>query len=180
MLEAYLPNYHIWSIGCQMNTSDSRRLGEELDSIGYQQTGSADEADVVILYSCMVRQHAEDKVHSELGHLRKVKQERPGLRICLAGCIGEVDFWRRKYPFVDFFLEPGQDLTIQEKLEDLIELDELYRLRPEGATRLPHVSEGITIHQGCNRRCTFCIVPSTRGGERSRGPAEIRAEIERL
>lgn len=175
-----MPNYHIWSIGCQMNTSDSRRLGEDLDSVGYQQTESSQDADVVILYSCMVRQHAEDKVHSELGQLRKIKRERPGLRICLAGCIGEVDFWRRKYPFVDFFLEPGQDLTVQEKLNDLIELDELYRLQPEGAVRLPHVSEGITIHQGCNRHCTFCIVPSTRGGERSRAPEEIGAEIERL
>ena len=119
-----------------------------MEQLGYQETSSIRDADVVILYSCMVRQHAEDKVHSQLGALRKLKRERPSLRVALAGCIGEVSGWQKRYPFVDFFLEPGQDMTVQEKLTDLIELDELYRLQPDDAVRIGRVSEGITIHQG--------------------------------
>lgn len=175
-----MPNFHVWMVGCQMNYSDARGVSEELELAGYRETQRTDDADVVILYSCMVRQHAEDKVHSELGMLRKLKRDRPGMRICLAGCIGEVDVWQKKYPFVDFFLEPGQDLTVKEKLSDLIELDEYYRLEPDEAIRMGRVSEGVTIHQGCNRSCTYCIVPSTRGGERSRSPLDIQMEIEGL
>jgi tRNA-2-methylthio-N6-dimethylallyladenosine synthase len=128
----------------------------------------------------MVRQHAEDKVHSQLGELRLLKRERRGIKIALAGCIGNVEWWQQKYPFVDFFLSPGQDLTVRDKLVDLIDLDEFYRHEPEGAVRAPRVSEGVTMHQGCNRRCTFCIVPSTRGGERSRTPDDLEAEIRDL
>lgn len=175
-----MPNFHVWTVGCQMNTSDARNVSDELEQLGYRETESMRDADVVILYSCMVRQHAEDKVHSQLGALRKMKRERPGLRVALAGCIGEVGGWQKKYPFVDFFLEPGQDLTVQDKLTDLIELDELYRIQPDEAVRVGRVSEGITIHQGCNRSCTYCVVPSTRGGERSRVPFDIQFEVEGL
>jgi tRNA-2-methylthio-N6-dimethylallyladenosine synthase len=175
-----MPNYHVWTIGCQMNTSDARNVSDELEQLGYAESASMRDADVVILYSCMVRQHAEDKVHSQLGALKKLKLEKPGLRVALAGCIGEVSGWQKRYPFVDFFLEPGQDLSVQDKLTDLIELDELYRVQPDDAVRIGRVSEGITIQQGCNRSCTYCIVPSTRGGERSRIPFDIQFEVEGL
>ncbi|MFN0074065.1 MAG: tRNA (N6-isopentenyl adenosine(37)-C2)-methylthiotransferase MiaB [Chloroflexota bacterium] len=175
-----MPNYHVWTIGCQMNTSDARNVSDELEQLGYSESETMRDADVVILYSCMVRQHAEDKVHSQLGALRKMKLEKPGLRVALAGCIGEVGTWQKKYSFVDFFLEPGQDLSVQDKLTDLIELDELYRPQPEDAVRMGRVSEGVTIQQGCNRSCTYCIVPSTRGSERSRIPFEIQYEVEGL
>jgi tRNA-2-methylthio-N6-dimethylallyladenosine synthase len=163
-----------------MNTSDARMLTEELESYGYEPGDSFREADLVVLYSCMVRQHAEDKVHSQLGALRLEKRERPGLKVALAGCIGNVEWWQHRYPFVDFFLSPGQDLTVKDKLVDLLDLQERYRLEPEGAVRAPRVSEGITMHQGCNRHCTFCIVPSTRGGERSRTPIDLELEIRDL
>ncbi len=172
--------FHIWTIGCQMNTSDARRLTQELEGFGYEETVNRRSADLVVLYSCMVRQHAEDKVRNQLAELRRMKQERPSTRIAVAGCVGDVDAWQRQYPFVDFFLEPGQDLTVRDRLTDLVELDQFYRLEPEDAARAPRVSEGITIHQGCNRNCTFCIVPSTRGRERSRPPAEVLAEIRSL
>jgi tRNA-2-methylthio-N6-dimethylallyladenosine synthase len=175
-----MPNYHVWTIGCQMNTSDARNVSDELEELGYAESASMRDADVVILYSCMVRQHAEDKVHSQLGALKKLKLEKPSLRVALAGCIGEVGGWQKRYPFVDFFLEPGQDLTVQDKLTDLIELDELYRVQPDDAVRIGRVSEGVTIHQGCNRSCTYCVVPSTRGGERSRAPFDIQFEVEGL
>jgi tRNA-2-methylthio-N6-dimethylallyladenosine synthase len=172
--------FHIWTIGCQMNTSDARMLTEELETYGYQPAESKSAADLVVLYSCMVRQHAEDKVHSQLGQLRLLKRERPSLKVALAGCIGNVEWWQQKYPFVDFFLSPGQDLTVKDKLVDLVDLQEFYRLEPAGAIRAPRVSEGITMHQGCNRSCTFCIVPSTRGGERSRTPDDLELEIRDL
>src|SRR5215213_3834519 len=175
-----MPNYHVWTIGCQMNTSDARNASDELEQLGYSESATMRDADVVILYSCMVRQHAEDKVHSQLGALKKLKLEKPNLRVALAGCIGEVGGWQKRYPFVDFFLEPGQDLTVQDKLTDLIELDELYRIQPDDAVRMGRVSEGVTIQQGCNRSCTYCIVPSTRGGERSRVPFDIQYEVEGL
>ncbi len=163
-----------------MNTADSRRLAEELQGIGYSASDGPEGADLVVLYSCMVRQHAEDKVHSELGALRRMKRERPSKKVVLAGCIGDPDYWRQRYPWVDYFLQPGQDLTVKNQLRDLLELQEYYRVEPEGAVRARGVSEGITIHQGCNRSCTFCIVPSTRGGERSRQPGAIVAEARDL
>jgi tRNA-2-methylthio-N6-dimethylallyladenosine synthase len=175
-----LGTFHIWTIGCQMNTSDARMLTEELNTYGYEASESFSEADLVVLYSCMVRQHAEDKVHSQLGQLRLRKLERPSLKVALAGCIGNITWWQQKYPFVDFFLSPGQDLTVKDKLVDLLDLQEFYRLEPSDAVRAPRVSEGITMHQGCNRSCTFCIVPTTRGGERSRTPDDLEEEIREL
>jgi tRNA-2-methylthio-N6-dimethylallyladenosine synthase len=172
--------FHIWTIGCQMNTSDARMLTEELETYGYEPSDSKATADLVVLYSCMVRQHAEDKVHSQLGELRLLKRDSPGLKVALAGCIGNVEWWQQKYPFVDFFLSPGQDLTVKDKLLDLLDLQEFYRLEPAGAVRAPRVSEGITMHQGCNRSCTFCIVPSTRGRERSRTPDDLEQEVRDL
>jgi tRNA-2-methylthio-N6-dimethylallyladenosine synthase len=172
--------FHIWTIGCQMNTSDARRLSEDLEGHGFEETENRRSADLLVLYSCMVRQHAEDKVRNQLAELRRMKQERPSTRIAVAGCVGDVDAWQKQYPFVDFFLEPGQDLTVRARLADLIELDQYYRIEPEEAARVPRVSEGITIHQGCNRNCTFCIVPSTRGRERSRVPEDILAEVRHL
>ena len=98
----------------------------------------------------------------------------------MAGCVGDVEAWQKKYPFVDFFLAPGQDMSIRDKLADLVEIDQFYRIEPPDAARLPRISEGITMHQGCNRNCTFCIVPSTRGRERSRTPDDILCEVRGL
>jgi len=172
--------FHIWTIGCQMNTSDARRLGDGLEAQGFEETASRGSADLLVLYSCMVRQHAEDKVRNQLAELRRLKQQKPATRIAVAGCVGDVDAWQRQYPFVDFFLAPGQDLTVRDRLADLVELDQYYRIEPPDAARAPRISEGITIHQGCNRNCTFCIVPSTRGRERSRAPEEILGEVRDL
>ena len=168
-----MATFNIWTIGCQMNTSDARKLSEELEEQGFRETEKARSADLVVLYSCMVRQHAEDKVRSKLGELRLLKREKPSTRIAVAGCVGDVDAWQKKYPFVDFFLAPGQDMSITDKLADLVELDQFYRIEPPDAARLPRISEGITMHQGCNRNCTFCIVPSTRGPRALADPDDI-------
>jgi tRNA-2-methylthio-N6-dimethylallyladenosine synthase len=172
--------FHIWTIGCQMNVADSRRLAESLERYGLQPADGPHDADVVVLYSCVVRQGAEDRVHGQLHALQKMKASRPGMKVVVAGCVSDVPDWRKRYPFVDLVAEPGQDLTVRDRLIDLLDLSERYRFDPEHAVRLPGISEGVTIHQGCNRSCTYCIVPSTRGGERSRPPGVIVDEVKRL
>jgi len=172
--------FHIWTIGCQMNVADSRRLAESLQRYGLEAAEEPADADVVVLYSCVVRQQAEDRVHGQLHQLRQLKAERPQLKVVVAGCVSDIPDWRKRYPFVDLIAEPGQDLTVRERLIDLLDLSERYRFDPEQAVRIPGVSEGVTIHQGCNRACTYCIVPQTRGGERSRPAEVILDEVRRL
>jgi tRNA-2-methylthio-N6-dimethylallyladenosine synthase len=172
--------FHIWTIGCQMNVADSRRLAESLEGQGFVAAEHPGQADVVVLYSCVVRQGAEDRVHGQLHALSKMKAARPGMKVVVAGCVSDVPDWRARYPFVDLIAEPGQDLTVRDRLVDLLDLGERYRLEPEHAARLPGISEGVTIHQGCNRSCTYCIVPATRGGERSRPPLVILDEVRQL
>ncbi|MBV9131742.1 MAG: MiaB/RimO family radical SAM methylthiotransferase, partial [Chloroflexi bacterium] len=128
----------------------------------------------------VVRQQAEDRVHGQLHALQQIKEARPQMKVVVAGCVSDIDNWHRRYPFVDLIAEPGQDLTVRDRLIDLLDLSERYRFDPEQAVRLPGISEGVTIHQGCNRSCTYCIVPSTRGGERSRPPAVIVDEVRQL
>src|ERR671933_2310249 len=172
--------FHIWTIGCQMNVADSRRLAESLERNGLVAAEHPGQADVVVLYSCVVRQGAEDRVHGQLHALSKMKAERPGMKVVVAGCVSDIPNWRSRYPFVDLVAEPGQDLTVRDRLLDLLDLSERYRFDPQHAVRLPGISEGVTIHQGCNRSCTYCIVPSTRGGERSRPPGVIVDEVRQL
>jgi tRNA-2-methylthio-N6-dimethylallyladenosine synthase len=172
--------FHIWTIGCQMNVADSRRLAESLEKYGLTAAEGPHEADVVVLYSCVVRQQAEDRVHGQLQALQKMKAARPQTKVVVAGCVSDIPDWRARYPFIDLIAEPGQDLTVRDRLVDLLDLSERYRFDPEQAIRLPGISEGITIHQGCNRSCTYCIVPSTRGGERSRPPGVIVDEVRTL
>jgi tRNA-2-methylthio-N6-dimethylallyladenosine synthase len=172
--------FHIWTIGCQMNVADSRRLAESLERYGLSAADGPHNADVVVLYSCVVRQGAEDRVHGQLHALQQMKQARPHMKVVVAGCVTDITDWRQRYPFVDLVAEPGQDLTVRDRLVDLLDLSERYRFDPEQAIRLPGISEGVTIHQGCNRSCTYCIVPSTRGGERSRPPAIIVDEVRQL
>jgi tRNA-2-methylthio-N6-dimethylallyladenosine synthase len=172
--------FSIWTIGCQMNVADSRRLAESLEKYGLSAADGPHAADVVVLYSCVVRQQAENRVHGQLQALQRMKAARPHMKVVVAGCVSDESDWRQRYPYVDLIAEPGQDLTVRDRLIDLLDLSERYRFDPEQAIRLPGISEGVTIHQGCNRSCTYCIVPSTRGGERSRPPAVIVDEVRAL
>src|SRR5207253_6295955 len=169
--------FHIWTIGCQMNVADSRRLAESLEKYGLVAAEGPHNADVVVLYSCVVRQQAEDRVHGQLHALQQMKAARPHMKVVVAGCVSDIPDWRHRYPFVVLIAEPGHDLTVRDRLVDLLDLSERYRFDPEQAVRVPGISEGVTIHQGCNRSCTYCIVPSTRGGERSRPPAVVLDEV---
>src|ERR687887_328757 len=172
--------FHVWTIGCQMNVADSRRLTESLEKYGLTPADGPQSADLVVLYSCVVRQQAEDRVHGQLQTLKTLKATRPEMKVVVAGCVSDIPDWRRRYPFVDLIAEPGQDLTVRDRLLDLLDLSERYRFDPEQAVRIPGVSEGVTIHRGCTRSCTYCIVPSPRGGGRSRPPLVILDEVRQL
>ena len=174
--------YHVWSIGCQMNTADARRMSDELAEYGGEPAERLEDADVVVLYSCVVRQAAQTKVHNELEQIRRLKRRRPSMRVALAGCMVEDDTvaLARQYPFVDRYLSPKVDLPLRDQVADLLDLDERYRLDPDDAERISGISQPVTVSQGCNRRCTYCIIPFRRGDERSRAPADIRREVEGL
>jgi len=174
--------FHVWSIGCQMNTADARRMSDELANYGAEPCDRVEDADVVVLYSCVVRQAAQNKVHGELERIRGIKRERPGMRVALAGCMVEADRagLGKKYPFIDRFLSPKVDLPVGDQVVDFLDLDQRYRIDPDDAERIHGISQPVTISQGCNRRCTYCIIPFRRGDERSRRPEEILAEVESL
>jgi len=127
-----MSGFHIWTIGCQMNVADSRRLAESLQRYGLEVADGPHAADVVVLYSCVVRQQAEDRVHGQLQALRQMKAARPEMKVVVAGCVSDIPDWRKRYPFVDLIAEPGQDLTVRERLIDLLDLSERYRFDPEG------------------------------------------------
>ncbi len=182
LARAIVLRYYVWSIGCQMNTADARRMSDELEQYGAEPVKRLDDADAVVLYSCVVRQAAQTKVHNELEQIRRLKRQRPGLRVALAGCMVEDDTGAlaRQYPFVDRYLSPKIDLPISDQVADFLDLDERYRLDPEDAERVHGISQPITVSQGCDRRCTYCVIPFRRGAERSRRPAEIRREVQAL
>src|SRR5688500_16219888 len=87
----FFVRYHVWSIGCQMNTADARRMSEELAHCGGEPCDQVADADVVVLYSCVVREAAQNKVHNELEQIRQMKRRRPSMRVALAGCMVEDD-----------------------------------------------------------------------------------------
>lgn len=169
--------YHIWSIGCQMNKAYSEQLATDLERLGYRSTGDIEEADIAVINSCVVRQSAENRVLSKLNSLIPLKRLNPDTVVALAGCMVDpgIAELRRRFSHVDLFLKPGESA----------ELLDLARARaPEGMqdfTPLPlPPSAFVTIIEGCDNFCSYCIVPYRRGRERSRPLAEIRSQVESL
>jgi tRNA-2-methylthio-N6-dimethylallyladenosine synthase len=178
---------YIHTFGCQMNVHDSEKMLGILGEEDYSVTDNPFEADLIIFNTCSIRQKAEQKFFSELGRMRSVKRKRPGLRIAVAGCIAQHEGKRimGRAPHVDFIFGP-QNLHV---LRDVacgraprIALDE----NPEIATRDLPVDRGdtvrawVTIMYGCNNFCSYCIVPYTRGRERSRPSNHIYSEVSGL
>ena len=104
-----MPKYHIWTIGCQMNKAESERLGSYLEELGYKATDSAAEADLIVLNSCVVRQHAESRVVNKLHALKTLKKSNPNLTLAVTGCLVNADTAKLKerFPQVDHFFKPG-------------------------------------------------------------------------
>jgi len=193
--------YHIWTEGCQMNVADSQRVASALERVGLSFVRSADEADVIVLNTCVVRQSAENKAYGRLYSLKPLKEKRPGLVINLMGCLVGVRGYeqlQKRFPFVDVFSppsDPGPLIAYLTQGESrLLEQDETERrfalMDEDTATintlRLPAnesgklVSAHVPVVLGCSHACTFCIIPYRRGIERSRPAGEILAEVRAL
>jgi len=163
--------YHIWTIGCQMNKAESERLGSCFEQMGYQSTVRAEEADLIILNSCVVRQSAENRVINKLNALKSLKRLRPNLTLAVTGCLvnSEVDHLRQSLPYVDYFFKPGD-------FPPWLEKDKIGSILPQSLSSCTFVP----IIQGCNNFCSYCIVPYRRGREKSRPMVEIVGEVREL
>lgn len=186
--------YFIWTAGCQMNVADSQRVGSELEKLGYGYTDNYREADVVVLNTCVVRQSAEDKATGFLWSLKPLKENHPGKVLALMGCMVGVrggGKLAKTFPHVDVFMPPSEpgplvDFLLARESEQAA-LARRHRLQDEElrlVLPLHQQQHLVTAHvpviYGCNHVCTFCIIPSRRGKERSRPVGEIAAEVRSL
>jgi tRNA-2-methylthio-N6-dimethylallyladenosine synthase len=182
--------YFIETWGCQMNELDSQRMSGQLMQQGILPTREVQEADVILLNSCSVREKAEQKVFSRLGEYRRLKEDRPGLVIGLTGCVAQQVGQRalNRVPELDFVLSParvdelGDVLAARRRGRRLVATGFGRRRDYEfdSICRDGQYKGMVTIVEGCNKKCTFCIVPLTRGPERSRPMAQILGEVRHL
>jgi tRNA-2-methylthio-N6-dimethylallyladenosine synthase len=170
--------YYLWTVGCQMNKADSEKLAAGFDRMGLKATDRIERADIVVINTCSVRQHAEDRAYSKLGRVRDLKKTNPDLKVAVMGCmVGlKTDDLEKRFPQVDVFARPQQFEPIVELVqgpaEDLGgEFWPTTTAIPEGPTAF------VPVVHGCNKFCTYCIVPYRRGREKSRPMAEILREV---
>jgi tRNA-2-methylthio-N6-dimethylallyladenosine synthase len=183
--------YQVTTYGCQMNVHDSERIGGLLEEAGYVAATDGAEADVVVFNTCAVRENADNRLYGNLGHLRPVKNNHPGMQIAVGGCLAQKDRGEivKRAPWVDVvfgthnigslpvLLERARHNAAAE-VEILESLDVFPSTLP---TRRESTYSGwVSISVGCNNTCTFCIVPSLRGTEKDRRPGEILAEVRSL
>jgi tRNA-2-methylthio-N6-dimethylallyladenosine synthase len=190
---------HIKSYGCQMNVYDAQRMVDTLAAEGFVETANVDDADLIILNTCHIREKASEKVFSELGRLRAIKDEaaRNGrrMRIAVAGCVAQAEGSEiaRRAPVVDVVVGPqsyhhlpellaqaeknGRALETEFPVRDKFEF--LPQPKPD-VIRARGISSFVTVQEGCDKFCTFCVVPYTRGAEMSRPVAKIVDDVERL
>ena len=164
-------NYHIWTIGCQMNKAESERLASLFEETGYRSVSDVAEADLIVINTCVVRQNAEDRAIHKLQNFKPLKKARPDVIIAVTGCWvdSHVDRLKTAYPFVDYFFKAGECPPWVDRTKWLQALPK----QPQPATYVP-------IIQGCNNFCTYCVVPYRRGREKSRPLTEIVCEVKEL
>jgi tRNA-2-methylthio-N6-dimethylallyladenosine synthase len=181
---------HLITYGCQMNEYDSERVAGLLRSHQYELTENEHEADLILVNTCAIREKAEDKVFSKLGQLRALKTQKPGLIVGVMGCMAQLQQGaiQRRAPIVDLVFGSPAIARVGELVErvartraPVLETGEgpLVKItaKPESASRLRAY---VTVMEGCEKHCTFCVVPTTRGRERSHPPAVIVEEIRGL
>lgn len=186
-----LKKYYIETYGCQMNEYDSELVAGLLEKEQYSRAESSDEAQLVLLNTCSVREHAEEKVHARLGNLKILKDQDPDVKIGVLGCMAQnlKDDLLKSKPYVDFILGPDSyrklptmlsasdappEDSIDTRLSRMEVYDDLFPARREG------INAWISIMRGCDKFCTFCIVPFTRGRERSRSLEGIVEEVQHI
>jgi tRNA-2-methylthio-N6-dimethylallyladenosine synthase len=185
--------YNMTVFGCQMNERDAETLRGFLDEMGYEETGNKEEADLLIMNTCAVRQKAEEKVFGLIGKLGRLKEKNPDMVVAVCGCMVQQEAVARKikkrYPFVDLIFGTHNIAAFPELLqragesaEPVLDLwDEAGEVE-EGlpVSRRDGVKAWVNITYGCNNYCSYCIVPYVRGRERSRLPGDILAEVKEL
>jgi len=201
--------FYIETVGCQMNVLDSELVAAALLAAGYEPVDSPRQADTILFNTCSVRQHAEDKIYSALGRLKDVKQLRPDKVIGVIGCMAQKDQEQifKRAPHVDLVVGPGQlallpalldriaadrgphgcgpqiEVSLDRKAGKRTEIQESFaRYDPQraAAARPSRFQAMVRIMLGCDKFCTYCIVPSVRGPEQSRPAEEIQSEVRQL
>ena len=184
-----MKRYYIETYGCQMNVADSELVASMMEKSGFARSDSEFGANAVFLNTCAIREHAEDKIHSRLGKLRKLKNDNPEMIIGIMGCMAQhvKDNILENKPYVDFVLGPDSYRRIPELLRRHEETnasvvdtrlsrfevyENLYPSRQEG------INAWVSIMRGCDKFCTFCIVPFTRGRERSCTVESVVEEVQ--
>jgi len=178
--------------GCQMNVYDSERMVEAMQTAGYEQTEDVNDADMILLNTCHIREKAAEKVYSELGRFKTLKQEKPDLKVAVAGCVAQAEGEEimRRQPLVDMVVGPqsyhrlaalekkahetGRAIDIEFPQDDKFN----YLAERSKAKRAP--SAFLTVQEGCDKFCAFCVVPYTRGAEVSRPASRILEEARSL
>ena len=211
--DATRPSFFVWTLGCQMNRSDSEEMAGRLLAAGCAEAGSFEDADLIVINTCAIRESAEARVVGRQGHLASLKERNASLRVVLTGCaVRELDRARlpRRYPAVDVFLRPDEEPEIVERLglasaqapvgitggvdtarttvvmgtvvsaADLLPGTRAVAVAAGTVRRDSAVSAWVPIVYGCDKTCTYCIVPFTRGPERSRPFDDIVAEARSL
>ncbi|MFC2969285.1 tRNA (N6-isopentenyl adenosine(37)-C2)-methylthiotransferase MiaB [Acidimangrovimonas pyrenivorans] len=182
----------IKTYGCQMNVYDSERMAEALGAQGYVTTEQADEADMVLLNTCHIREKAAEKVYSDLGRLRPLKEAKPELKIGVAGCVAQAEGAEilRRMPLVDLVVGPQSYHRLPEMTkaaeagEKTVDTDFPLEDKFDHLARRPKAARGptafLTVQEGCDKFCAFCVVPYTRGAEVSRPVDRVLAEARDL
>ena len=166
-----MPNYHIWTIGCQMNKAESERLASLFEETGYRVVTDIAQADLIVVNTCVVRQNAEDRAINKLANFKPLKKARPDLILAVTGCWvdSNVEKLQTAFPYVDYFFKAGECPPWVDRAKWLQALPK----EPQPATYVP-------IIQGCNNFCAYCVVPYRRGREKSRSLSEIVCEVKEL
>lgn len=185
--------YHIVTYGCQMNVHESEKIAGILRQLGYEETATLTDADIIVFNTCCIRENAENHAFGNIGALKKLKKQKPELLIAVGGCMtqekGKTDVLKKKFPFIDIMFgtlnleelgtlierkksQKKRVIEIREKEGEIVEFTDAYR------TSYPNA--WVNIMYGCNNFCSYCIVPYVRGRERSRKPENILAEVRAL
>ena len=187
-----LDTLYIKTYGCQMNEYDSARMAELMkEAYGLRLVGEPEDADVILMNTCSVREKAEEKVYSELGRYRRLKEVRPDMIIGVGGCVAQQEGERiqKRVPFVDIVFGPQSYHHLPEMVKQIrrkrVSLTEIDMPEIEKFDHLPKpeatgISGFVTIMEGCDKFCTFCVVPYTRGPEISRPVDDVLAECRQL
>ena len=183
--------YYLKTYGCQMNVHDSEEIAARLESLGFTKTTKLEDADIVILNTCAIRENAHDKVFGFLGRCKYLKREKPELLIGLCGCMAQEESViaeiKEHHPYIDIIfgthnIHELQQLILENKHQQEINV---YSYEGKVFENIPYTRESqykawVNIQYGCDKFCTYCIVPYTRGKQRSRKSSEIIKEVKEL